>query len=783
MTNFNFRKLKSKQSAAFIIAFTLITSFVYGNPKVISVTMSPTNPTFGDAVVVTVNYCSQNNNSAMIDIAISSQPTKTNADLSGNGQVFVVSRAGIDVATSQPALAPGGEIGWIANANPGGGLQNCSDCSGNVQSYLRTVTYTVHVPPASYYPGCNVTTLYLYVGMKDSNMGSTEWTGSSVCALDPPAQSWAIGTITKNFSISKRTEGVVQFKDDLVLFSIDYEYWNGPFSITDIVPGGGDLALVSFGPSVINGVPATGPIVGATTGNFIWTMQNRTGMPGTASGTVWMLYKETQNPPIAGTKYTNNASGTMAGVGSKPASATNTVGQAAISITKDQSESNPNYGDNITYYLTYNVNGMQLVGYQPFDDITAGTYGMFGIGGPAVPVWSFVPQNGTNGQWTVSDACNTGDKIITGAVNATMQYPGLLYNGLPATDHLCSGIIETDALITPNGYEGADALLFIRNDGNVGGKAYAVVISVDKNIGGYTGGHIEFQACTPACVWPLPTIIGPDPIITANKWWRIKVWIDPVNQYHFRAKAWPKGDPEPAGYQIDWTDPNGASTGMDCNNGSNWRAGYGEQGSDSGSYVQDSYNNFVVYNPRTSASTIVWDTVPNAVAGASDGSVIYTGEQGPYPGSQAGGVVKFTLGSITDEGGTFTWWGKVNSCNPITNESWIGGTGEVPQKSNQVVAYPVCPEISSITKTTTTVSPVMLGDTVTWIITYCNTGVGIMHNYVVKDPVPVGMNCLGCSGGCTGCPGTGTIIWSLGDIPKGVCNQALTWWGKITAVP
>src|SRR5665811_1931512 len=122
-------------------------------------------------------------------------------------------------------------------------------------------------------------------------------------------------------------------------------------------------------------------------------------------------------------------------------------------------------------------------------------------------------------------------------------------------------------------------------------------------------------------------------------------------------------------------------------------------------------------SPRTSASTIVWDTVPNAVAGASDGSVIYTGEQGPYPGSQAGGVVKFTLGSITDEGGTFTWWGKVNSCNPITNESWIGGTGEVPQKSNQVVANPVCQPITGITKTASGANPAGLEDVITWTLT------------------------------------------------------------------
>jgi hypothetical protein len=796
MNNIRFREINYKRTSilTFIVIFLFMSFSIYANPKVISVSMVPTAPTFGDAVNITVTYCSQNYNLAMIDIAMSSQSSKTSAELSGNGQVFVVSRAGIDVATSQPAATTGGEIGWIANANPNGpATGNCTSCDGNAQSTIRTVTYTVHVPPAAYFPGCNVTKLYLFVGMKDSNLNAPEWVGSSICGLDPAALSWNIGSIAKNFSISKRTEGVVQVQNDLVLFSIDYEYWNGNLTITDTVPGGGDLALVSFGPSAIAGVPATGPAIGAISGNFTWTLPDRTGQPGTASGTVWMLYKELKNPPTAGTKYTNNATGTMSGIAPKTASATNTVGQAAISIIKDQSEANPKYGDNITYILTYNVNGMQLVAYQPFDEFTQATpyaFGSFGIGGTAVPGWSFVDQNGTEGKWTLTDACNTGDKIITGSVNATKQYPGLLYNGLPASDHLCSGIIETDVLINPNGYEGSDAMIFIRNDGLVGGNAYGVAISVDKNIGGYTAGHIEFQACTsgPGCYWPTGVAIGTDPTITANKWWRVKIWIDPTNQYHFKAKAWAKGDPEPTGYQIEWTDLDAArQTALNCNNGSNWRAGYGEQGGDDGAnWAQDSYNNFVVYNPRTSASTTVWDTVPNAVAGASDGSVIYTSlNPPPVPktGSYAGGVVTFNLGSLSDEGGSLTWWGKVNSCNPITNESFIGGAGEVSQKSNQVIANPVCPTpVITLIKSHVAVASVVSGDKITWTLNVCNSAAGPTANpMTVWDTVPTTMNFGGYIGtaGTPPLPGSGAVMWwDASPLAAGACTN-FTWWGTV----
>ena len=102
------------------IILSLSLSAFAGNPHVISVTMVPANPAFGDVVVVTVNYCGQMYQDHRIAIAFSTLAAKSNADLSGNGQVFVVSRAGIDVATSQPAVSPGGEIGWIAQTNPGG---------------------------------------------------------------------------------------------------------------------------------------------------------------------------------------------------------------------------------------------------------------------------------------------------------------------------------------------------------------------------------------------------------------------------------------------------------------------------------------------------------------------------------------------------------------------------------------------------------------------------------------------------------------------------------------
>jgi uncharacterized repeat protein (TIGR01451 family) len=771
-------KIKIILFIAIFFLFSVIS--IFADAQVLSVTMNPPNPKFGDLVQVTVNYCAQLYNDEYIAIAISSAATKQNADLSGVGQVFVVSQRGIDVATSQPAPAPGGVIGWLANANPNGGTSNCSDCSSN-QGKLFTQVYNVHVPPASYYPGCNVTNLHLLVGMKDANLNSGDWAGRPACSSEPAPISWTIGTMVKGFSVSKRTEGVLQAQNDLVLYSIDYSYWNGPLTITDIVPGGGLLTLVSFGPTSMTGGTITGPAIGATSGNFKWILPDRTGLPGMASGTVWMLYK-TNNIPVAGVHYTNAAVGSMGGTPpDQNVSATNTVGQAAITIQKSQNESNPTYGQNITYYLTYNVNGNALVGYQPFDDFASTSYGAEGApGGTAIPGWSFVPQNNTNGLWTISDQCNTGDKIITGHTTVSNAFPSILYNNILNPNNMCSGVIETDVYIDPGGYEGADALVIIRSDGQATGNAYSLALSVDNFIGTNSSGHVGFQACGTAgpyagCEWPLS---NDSCVITSDKWYRVKIQIDPANQYHFQAKVWAKGDPEPGAWGLDWTDPNGPANAatMSCTNGQNWRPGVAEQHGASGD-VRDSYNNFIVYLPRVFASTVIWDTVPNA----SDGSVVYVGQQGPHPYTGNASVVSWNLGSIQNESGTFTWWGRVNTCNTITNDSWINGAApEIAQRSNLVTANPICPQVTGLTKTAN-VAQAAMNDTITYAITYCNDGPGTITNYTIWDTVPPELTYLGCDSGCT--QAGGLVKWVIASLAPGTCNVVVHWWGKVSTIP
>jgi uncharacterized repeat protein (TIGR01451 family) len=361
----------------------------------------------------------------------------------------------------------------------------------------------------------------------------------------------------------------------------------------------------------------------------------------------------------------------------------------------------------------------------------------------------------------VFDQCGTGDYVIKGSA-PNNDYPGMTLTG----PSFCTGIIVTDVLISAD-YEGADALIVIRNNNlaSPNNKAYALVVSVDDN-----PANLSIQICSPTCSWPT-TGQAHGLNLLSNTWFRVKINV--VSDCHFQAKIWKKGDPEPVAYAIDYNEGTCSMSCADPAGPSGWTPGIAEQGGASKT-TNDFYNNFIVYQPIKSLNTQIYDTVPPGV--------LYAGYLGTMPALGAP-VVTWNLGTIDNNGGSLTWLAQVVSCDPILNTGTVTGVGIVPVDSNVLEVDPVCIESSSITKTTTTVSPVMLGDTVTWVITYCNTGVGTMHNYIVKDPVPAGMNCLGCFGGCTGCPGTGTIQWSLGDIPKGVCNQSPTWWGKITVVP
>ncbi len=751
----------------FILSSTLI---LYAQPLIKNVVMNPPNPGFGQNFTVTITYCGQLYNSHNLVLAVSTKPIFQNAQLSGMGQIFLITNAGVNVPRA--SANPGSELGYVVRPAPGGSVTpDCNLCSGTGKQY--TDSYSLTMPNENDFPGCNNTSLYLLASMHDANFNEGEWDNSPHETCAPNGSSgyispaWTIPTPSSNFVLRKRSEGILQDLNDLVLFSIDYEYANGPLTITDTIPipSNGQYTLVSVGPLGMWTGPALGTTFPPGSGTITWTLPNRTGMPGKASGSVWFLMRMTGATPMtAGTSIANTATGTMGSI-VRSSTSTVVVGQAAISIGKSQSNSAPLYGSVITYMLEYNINGSKLVAYQPFDDLVSNTYNA-STGPP--PNWRFEPSGTESGSWYVYDECGTGDRIIRGT-SPTQKYPQLLHD---KGSSFCTGIIVSDVMIGAN-YEGADSMIIIRSNNKAGtaaSVAYGIVLSVDNSIGTNSGGSLGFQRCNgnPAsCIWPAST--NPPMDIETNRWYRIKV--EAVSDYQFRAKVWAKGDPEPAGWQLTWTDaspPAGSSCASDT-----WYTGIAQQGGDSG-YTNDYYNNFLIYEPRTSASTTVYDTIPTCLTGVS-------GMNGPLGAPTiSGGRITWNLGSLSNEGGTLTWWGTVNCCTRITNTASIAGAPPiVTQNSNPVYADPLCPALSSITKTA---SPgnVYLNDPITFTINYSNTGPYPISNYQIWDTIP---NCIAVNSINNGGTQIGSIIvWNLGTLAANA-SGTVTWVGRATCYP
>lgn len=782
-----------------VLISILIPSLIFaGNPRVVTMTVQPSTPTYGDRITVTLIYCGQNYNDHELGLVISTQSTPGDARLTGIGQVFIVSRAGINTHTSVPAASPGGEIGYTAAPVDGTNNFNCMTCgSSSNDGHMVTVTYGYNqpltVPDADFFPGCNNTKLYMHAVLKDNNLNDGEYNNQTACQVG--STSWTIPTLPTSMSIHKSMTGVLQLQNDLLLVSVDYTYANGAPQIRETIPnlpgGGSTWTLMSVGPQGIYTAPCAPPCAVTPGQGITWTLPDRSNPPsaykGSVTGTVWFLLRVTGTNPAINTRIDNTANSTITGPNgtfTDSGTASIVAGQPAITITKSQSSSTPMYGENITYYLEYQINGSALVAYQPFDDIPLGTYGPASA---APPGWQYRPS-ATNGTWYIEDPCGTGDRVIRGDTSSANDYPGLLFSGYPMnSDVLCMGIIQSEVLINPaggatgTGYEGADSLVVIRDDGlGVGGRAYGLVLSVDDFIGTNPTGNIGFQRCgaTPygtytggTCMWPVSVNVP----VLGNKWYKVKIQTGPGNACAFSAKVWIKGDPEPAAPTITWTDTQCAADGFDCaTSGRTWYTGVAEQGGDT-ALTQDSYNNFTILKPRVSADTMLYDTCPTGV--------VYVGQQGPDPLVGSCPLVRWDLGMISDEGGSFTWWGRVNTCSPITNMGAIDGNDPIiPVLSNDVIANPICPVITGITKTASA-SPVSMGQTFTWTISYCNIGPGPITNYRIWDTVPPGMSYGGCGGSpavASCASGGGMVSWNINPnpLPIGACGN-VWWWGTV----
>ncbi|MBP7791709.1 MAG: hypothetical protein KA120_01460 [Candidatus Goldbacteria bacterium] len=680
-----------------IFIVCLFISFIYpyvfaGLPRIVSVTMNPPTPNFGDMVSVTVTYCHSVYQQADIVIAVSNSATRL-APGSG-GQIFLVSVDGIDFKTAYPSQ---NRIGYNVYSGTGASPGTCTTCdAGETNGNLVTRTFNVHIPEQGDFPGCNVTNLYLQVGMKDQ-LYRGDWVGLSACQTNNSV-TWQIPIFPRNFTIHKRVEGIADENGDLILYLIDYEYANGPITITENIPGGGRLELVEAGPSskIISQPPA-----GSTSGTVSWSLTDRTNVRGSAVGSVWMLLRLLKPPATNEDVITNIATGSMPTLSDKTSSTDIVVGQPVMSVRKYQSDDFLSYGMSITYALEYRISGSVLKIFRSFDN----TIGTFTQATGAPSGWRFQPFNSSPmeyGTWTISDPCATGDAYVTGDATGNAKYPALLVDDGSASnnsDQFCTGIIMSDVMIDTGGYEGADAQIVIRSNGQQGsaGRSVSLILSVDNTPLGNSGGYIVFQlsegSSTPT--WYAGTANNPAGIV-GFKWFRVRIEVTQSgNNYVYTAKVWPKGDPEPTFINgvngTTWTQIGAAADASWRCDGlgtyTDWRAGISEQRGDTGS-TKDSYNNFAIYSPRVSTNTYLYDTIPNGITyrGCNPGDVSCSTVT-------INGVtmVRWSLGNISDKSGSYTWWGVATGCGLITNRAAMDGDNPViPIYSNDTVLDVYC---------------------------------------------------------------------------------------------
>jgi hypothetical protein len=658
--------LKKMVIMTFLTAVIIMLPFfiVAGAPKIVSVTMIPANPQFGDFVQVAVTMCCNKYTDTYIAIAFSTFTTPVTAGT--GGQVFVVDSTGNDVKNVNETT---GEMGAVFALGNGADTNTCTDCGADANSRTITKIYSLHIPSADYYSSCNPTSLNLVVVGQDSYLGNSNWTGYTACNSN--VTSFPIVAPTKSFQITKRYEGVLQNADDEILFAIDYSYANGAgFSISDPIPAG--FTVLSYGPTSIPGGSVTAP--GATA---VWNFPDRTGVAGVGSGTVWVLCQMTGTPSG---NYTNTATGSMTGLSNQTSSVTVSTGQAAISITKDESATSVLSGNNITYTLSYDINGMQLKNFQAFDNNPTGTYCPSGCTNSTPPTgWKFLSNSGNYGTWTVSDPCGTGGHYVTGA---STMYPALLLDdGSSAnnSDQFCTGEIVADFYINPGTFPGADAQIIIRNNGIDGGSGYSlgIVESIDN---APAPGYFMLQECAgTACSYPAGGMPGIG-AVSAAKWYRVRILASGPDGDHIQARIWARGDPEPTTWDIDYTGPELAAGNWICDGTgtyTDWRPGVNEQ-TGSTNDVKDSYDNFTVYLPRTTDSAFVDDTVPTNIS--------YLG----CNGCASSAPVLWNIGTVQQQSGSFTWWGKVTGCGTVSNQGLIGSAGNQPVLSNWVSAAILC---------------------------------------------------------------------------------------------
>ncbi len=587
-----------------------------------------------------------------------------------------------NTSTLRPDDSPG-QVYLVSSA----GINNPSNATGGgyqvaqqSAAYCQTLTWNLTVPN-SLEPG---DTIYVIAGgraydVRYNSMDSSDSVSFTVPL--PPASA----------SLTKTAEAITVIPGGNVLYTLNYSYVNSnSLVITDMVPP--NCTLLQISPGGTNSGTAAGS-------SLSWTLPAVTKRK---SDIVWFLVNvDAASAP--GTIINNSAdwalTDTFSAVTNGTSNDTTVTVIRPFAFTKSQQPATAQMGDTVTYTLSVSLTGYSLKSYDSFDSnpIT----GYHSIGGS----WSWM-----------SDGAGSG--YLYSPLQSS--YPQYLRD-LP-TD-FCDGIVQGDIYVGPGGNE--DGLISFRHSNTNPALAYGIGISGD-----HLPGDLYLQKTNPGVAAPYCPVTWCSNALSVSdsRWYTVKVQVSSLSGYStgIWAKAWAKGEAEPAGWMIAVTDTaNATYTQIPA-------CGYvGFQGH------PDNYNYYdnlkVISGNPIASGAVIFDTVPaeityldgtGALAGVHDAAV-YDGASSIvswlYPGLQ------------TDKADILSWTGVINSCGQITNIGSIKANDFNGIVNSNSVMYDIPCGTPSITPTITPTSTITV--TATSTITVTSTPTMTITSTVTPTPI------------------------------------------------
>lgn len=533
-----------------------------------------------------------------------------------------------------------------------------------------TLQFTVRLP-AYGQQGVQYGTAYqFHVGSKASNQGASDANeyqcGSFVTCSPPPGTSQAV----------KRVDGTAG-NGNTMLYWIDYEFFNTSASyVTDVLPP--CLDFVRASPQPYNGAAATwdpgtrrvtwrvrdsntAATDFAATGS-LFIQVNLNGCAGTLSNTGGYCYSCSPSGPWTPTNLVQQQIGAANVLLRKSQQSLAGTPLAPGTLLPD--------GSQLQYVLEYTLSGNALRCFDSFDSYPVQTYNVPSAGPAGFGSW--VSDAGGATQWRINDD-GDGDRYLT-FVGSGYHALFLDCPGSETAGQFCGGMLQVDMRHDQASDPNADALLIVRSDGLANGETYAVLLTGDQNPG-TAGAHLKIQRCSGGgCNWynaptSLPALDG--------MWYTVKAVEVPGQPGRILAKFWERGQPEPANWMVDWSDPVAA---FDCtpNAPGKFRPGVGGQA------AKDDYDDFRVYSANQLVNASLYDEIP---AGADYVSSAPTASSLPLNNNAPGDRVRWdfsgnnfgALGGILYEGsGSFTWTARLD-CAEFSDQVYNQGvlTGQI----------------------------------------------------------------------------------------------------------